>query len=368
MAERGQIESQWIDISAKFPATLDTSKAEVDLEDGESPDAYGLGIELPGLLYKSDAPAGQVFDSIGDKTVPTNAPAEVTARYWHYFHNRLFGWDTGSVVVYFGAEGYDTTLVHQNNSGKLYADNGSDVSNITAICPFGNKTAIFKTDVLYVVDGASSNSAQFSSSFEGEEFGVSNRRNVISLAGTLYFVNSTGLYSLGDNGITEMSRPIRNDLGAFTDTQCTWLKADFNRKYLCLTDGTNTLGVVDLSDQVRILNYVNLNSGFRFTTPTFEGKNGETLIVDKVAFLYRNAGNKAWRIGVDIKINDDWKEEGARTFNDAEYGRIEFDITTVIGCKRWAMRINELSSDVYISSIQARVKQGNIRQYTAERG
>lgn len=367
MAERGHADSQWVVVSSEFPTGLNKSKAETRLEDGETPDSYGMGIEYPGWLYKADAPTGDSFYSLSDKTIPIGAPAQILIPHWHYFHNRLFGYDTGSPYVYFGGVGYETKFIKQNNSGRIYVDDGSDDGNVTAICPFGNKLAIFKAESLYVVDGASSNHAQFSSSFHGQQVGLTNRGNVLSIDGMLFFVNATGTYSFDGERLTELSRPVRNDLGAFSSAQCTNLKADFQKKYLCLTDGSNTLGVIDLSDKVKLYDYTNLNSGFRFTTPTFSGKTGETILVDKIAFHYWNTTGHGWTIGVDVKINDTWHKEGSRKFGTEEYGRVEYDLNNMIGCKRWATRINELEDGVYISEIYARVKQGSINRYSEER-
>jgi len=365
MSERGQGEARWVTISSSFPARLNRDKAETKLEDGETPDAYGQGLDRDGYLYAAAAPTGVVYDLLADVTAPANAPATVTARYWHFFFSRLFTWDTGEALVRFGAPGYESDFIRQSNSGRLWCDTGADTSNVTGICPFAKKVAVFKDERLYIVDGASSLHGQFSSEFATVDAGLTYRQNTLGMWNQLVFVNSDGVFVYDGEQLAEVTRNMRGELAPFSDATCVALKGDWRRGHVMLMDATDdVIGVVSLSKGFGLFDYS--TAGFRFTTPSLQAERAEPLLIDKLALIYKTNESR-WNVKVDVKINDTWYEQGSRNVeNSNSNGRVELDLNDVLACRRWAMRITELDSSVYISEIQARVKTGGVKGYSAK--
>ncbi len=358
MAERGAWQPQWIPLAEKFPASLSKDSSPEIIKDGETPDAYGMGGDQPGLLYvESTVPTGTVWNGITAATAPTNAPVTAT---WRFCHNRLFGFAAVGTTFYYGAYGYDSNYLIQD-LGYILCDYES--SNIVQVVPFGQNVAVFKADSLYVVRNADAPQGNFVAEYVKQSSGLPVVGNVIAMDNKLYWVNTTGVWQYDGNNIVELTTPIRNNLGAFASGQITTLTADFAKKEIIGLNGATTKFIVVPGENSELYDYS--TSGFRFTTRTLVGAEVEPLLVDKICFAYQYSASEQATIDFQIKINDDWKDESQLKIRPAESnGRIEVGLTNMLACRKFAMRITAMSPSLYISRIMCHLKTGGVQGYS----
>lgn len=369
MAERGTPSAEWIPIAQKFPVTLNKDSAPEAIGDNESPDCYGIGLDKPSYLYVAPSVSvGTAWTGIATVSAPTYAPATCT---WRMAHNRLWGFvtTTGSSTLYYGAYGYDTTYLIQG-LGYIPCDYESSV--ITQVVPFGNNVAVFKGDFLYVVRNADSPSGSLVAEFVKQASGlpvadddpVTASGNVIAIDDTLIWCNTHGIFSYNGQNITELTLPIRNNLGTFVSTAVTSLTADFEKRRVV---GLNTTGkfIIELGDKPMLYDYS--TTGFRFTSKTLVAADSAPLLIDKVGITYQfNAADSA-SITLGIKINDTWKDESAFTIRPTtDNGFVEIPLTNYLACRKFALRITDLSASCYINSISVHVKTGGVRGYSSK--
>jgi hypothetical protein len=359
MAERGTPSAEWIPIAQKFPVTLNKDTAPEAIGDNESQDSFGIGLDKPNYLYVAPSVSvGTAWTGIATVSAPTYPPATCT---WRMAHNRMWGWVTsaGSSTLYYGAYGYDSTYLIQN-LGYIPCDYESSV--ITQVVPFGNNVAVFKGDFLYVVRNADSPSGSFVAEFVKQATGCPVAGNVIVIDDVLVWVNTHGIFACNGQNITELTLPIRNNLGTFVSTAITSLTADFEKRRVI---GLNTTGkfIIELGDKPMLYDYSTV--GFRFTSKTLVSEDASPLLIDKVGIVYQfNAADSA-NITLQIKINDTWKTEPAFTIRPAtDNGFVEIPLTNYLACRKFALRITALSESFYINSISVHVKTGGVRGYS----
>ena len=359
MAERGSWQPQWVDIAAKFPASLSKDSSPEIIKDGETPEAYGMGSDQPGLLYvESSVPTGTVWDGITTVAAPTNAPATAT---WRFAFNRLWGFAATGTTLYYGAYGYTTNYLIQD-LGFCPVDS-QESADIVQVVPFGTSIAIFKAACLYVIGNADAPSGNFVANYVKQASGLPVVGNVIAMDNKLYWVNTSGVFQYDGNNIVELTTPIRNNLGAFASGQITTLNADFAKKEIIGLNGADTKFVIVPGENPELYDYS--TTGFRFTTRTIVGAEVEPLLIDKVAFAYQYSASEQATIDFDVKINDSWKSESQLKIRPAESnGRIEVALTNMFACRKFAMRITDMSNSLYISKIMAHIKTGGTTGYS----
>lgn len=358
MAERGTAESEWIVLASKFPASLDKDSAPESLADGETPEAYGMGIDKPNYLYAESAPSsGTVGTQISTVSAPTNAPSGITN--WRFFHNRLWGWSTSSSKLYYSAYGYDSNYILQNLG---YVSCDTESSNIVDVIPFGDNVAVLKSDYLYVINNANNPDGDFVATYIKQASGLPTAGKWVVIDNLVVYANTHGIFSFDGQNITELTYPIRNNLGTFSDSQVSTLRADFEKRRIVGRGTSDTKFIIELGQQARLYNYS--TSGFRFTTRTLAGANGETMVVDKLGLIYQYEGDKFY-LNIDVKINDTWKTEDKFTIRPAnENCFATLNIKNVLSCRKFAVRLTSLDANVYINSIMAHLKQGGVMGYS----
>jgi len=357
MTERGQPDAQWMGIAEKFPATLAKSDAPETLKDGQTPEAYGLGIDRPNYLYVGTPSDGTVWNGIAMAAVPTNSP---NAGNWRFYHNRLWGWNNSDNKLYYGAYGYLTNYI-LDALGYIPCDFES--SNITDVIPFGNQMAVFKADCLYVVRNADTPGDGAVAEYLAQSRGMPTASLAISVDGILYWVNTYGVFAYEGQQIAEITEPIRDSLGAFASSQITSLRADFEHKRVVGRSNTGTQFIITPGQSPGLFDYS--TSGFRFTTRTLVAEGGEPLLVDKVAVIYQYSAGDVATIDFDVKINDTWKSESQFKIRPADAnGRAEFALSSALSCRKFALRITDMSESLYISKILIHVKSGGTLGYS----
>lgn len=359
MAERGQWQPQWVALAEKHPATLVKDANPEAIEDGQTPDAFGLGIDRPGSLYaESTVPAGTAWNGIATVAAPSDAPATAT---WRFAHNRLWGFAATGTTLYVGAYGYDTNYILQD-LGYVPCD-AQESGDIVQVVPFGTSIAVFKADALYVIKNADAPSGNFTAEYVKQSSGLPVAANVIALDGRLFWVNTTGVWAYDGNNLAELTEPIRNNLGTFSSDQITSLNAIFEERRIVGRSGETTKFIIGAGETPALYDYS--TTGFRFTTRTITGSEAEPLLVDKVGFVYQySAGDKA-TLDFDVKINDAFKTESQLKIRpENDNGRVETALTNALACRKFALRITGMSASLYVSRILIHVKTGGVRGYS----
>lgn len=363
MADRGTLNAQWIPIAAKFPATLNKDAAPETLADGETPDSYGIGIDKPGWLYYEASPsAGDAWQGITKQVSnPTSTPI-AGSQNWRFFFNKLWGWTADYRYIYYGANGYDSNYVI-DGLGYFSCVIDNETASVIDVIPFGNNVAVLKGNHLYVVRNADTPSNNLVAEYVKQGSGIPSAGLAIAMDRNLIWVNINGAWLYNGENVTEMTVPVRNNLGTFTSASVTSLRGNFEKRRL-IGYGTATKFIIDLSGQAsRLFDYG--TSGFRFTTRTLTGTEGEPILIDAIGLIYQYSASESASIGLDVKINDTWKSETQYTIRPAnDNGLALIPLSNFMACRKFALRITSMSPSLYISSILVHVKTGGIQGYS----
>ena len=360
--ERGTPDGGWIILSQSFPAGLNKLDAAEALNDGQTPDAYGMGVDVPGNLYADSVPSGYVANPFYTAvSAPTGAPSEGLT--WYYWFDRLWAISADGLSVYYGAYGYKTNFIYQRRGlSGFYATGGK---SYTTLAPFGNSMALFTASSVDVIQNANQPSGDFSivEMIDTQGCAVANR--AVASGSNLFYINANGVWVVGNYTANDATRSVRSSLAPFTTATSTVLRYDDRRKLVVGLDGSanEKFAIQAQGDEIALFDYS--TTGFRYTTPTFIASGGVPLSIDKIAIVYHYTSATDKYISLDVKINDDWKTEGRKKIIEANgKGRMEIPLNNVIACRHWALRFTELSANVYISNIQAKIKQGGVTGYS----
>jgi len=359
--ERGRADFQWVDIATRFPATLVKDIAPEKLQDGQTPDAYGMGIDKQGVLYRLG------YTNIGERSstwvvvgTPLNPPASGLT--WKYQFNRLWGYATNGNKLYYGAPGNVSNYFVQD-MGSLQID--AEDGNITGVYPFGGNLGIAKASNLYVVPNADNTSGGFSADMVAEQ-GAGSEANMVGMGDVLFIANANGVWGTSGQDLQELTRPIRENLGTVSGGSIDALNADFERGRIIGSSSSATVFVIEPGGEGGASIFAYDGSEFRFTTRSLMGPTGGPVVVDKISLSYEYTGGQI-DVSWQVKINDTWKAvERVRRGSDTERGRIELATNSVLACRRWAMRLTDIPSGFYIHRIQARVKMEGVLGYATE--
>jgi hypothetical protein len=361
--ERGQPDFQWMSLAEQFPATLVTEIAPEKLKDGQTPDAYGMGLEKDGVLYKSAyTDTGSRYSTWTSESTPTNAPSGITV--WKYQWDRMWGYVYADRTVYYGAYGnYDSYILQ--SFGKLIADNES--SSLTGVHPFGKNLAIFKSNYFYHVPNADDTSANFRIYFAGDQ-GITGEDKCICLNDIIYFANTSGVWAFDGQRLIEITEPIRNSLGDVQGGAITNLNAEFDKARLVGHNSNTVKFVLVPRGQGGMGIYTYSGTDFRFTTRSLLSGEGNPLMVDKIALNYEYDSTSQIDVSYQVKINDTWKaEERMRTDSNIKHGRLELATANMLAARRWAFRLTDIPADFYIHSIEANVKTISSAGYSVKK-
>jgi len=359
--ERGTPDSGWIILSKQFPPSLNKRVAVEVVQDGETPEAYGMGIERPGYLYADSVPTGYASNPFYTAaTEPTGYPEAILTWYWWF--DRLWALSGDGKEVYYGAHGYKDYYIPQRRAIVGYGSTSG--KTYTTLCPFGDSMALFSSGKVDVIKNAASPSANFQLAELIQTQGCAAANRAISLGQTLYFLNANGVWTVGDFDAAEVTQAVRNSLAPFSTATSTVLHSDEQRGIVVGLDGSSVVKfAIAHGEQPTLIDYS--TSGFRYTTPTFMAVAGNPIVMDKIALVYEETGTSAKSVTFQVKINDTWTSEQTQKLQSKqELGRVEIPLNHVVACRRWALRLTALSSNVYINNIQAKVKQGGVIGYT----
>jgi len=331
---------QWTPIAEKFPATLNTVTDPELLADGQTPAAYGMGIDVPGRLYAGAIYAGTARATATTQTEPTNHPADSVS--WYYWFGRLWG-VSGSSVIYYGAQGYVSTFI-RDGTGMIEVDD--DTGGIITAIPFGDSVCVLKAAAAYVIPGAADKGGGFNWSHVVQGFGVAVAANATELDGTVYANRADGVFAFDGNQIVEITRPVRG----YANMVSVALLADYTKKRII---GTSKF-IIDCADNNNFYDYS--TAGFLWTSRTLtDRKETRPITVRTLGFALEfsdtTIGTITWQIQTDGGAWSAARTETIRYSNADDRAWYETQLTDAVTCTRFAMRITALSANMRIKRV-----------------
>jgi hypothetical protein len=372
MANRGE-SFDWIDIATKFPSTLvkdPERELGIGLKDGETPDAYGLGIDRPGSLYAGTIPTGTTRATATAATAPTATTTLITIgnHTWYYWHERLWAigaGDNSAAYVLYGSRGYED-LHCPMGAGRIECSDGGDSGNILGMIP------IVRGDSRFVVAGKAAsayvirdtNRAHPQKSLVTQEWGIGQSARVTDLAGLAINSLATGVYSLdpGSGQVTELTAKIRNNLGNFGAVE---IKSDYLKGRII---GTSKF-VIQLPDRDRDIELGLFDygtSGFRWTSPTLLAGDAAPIAITKLGYIIEHTGTSPGRITVQIRHEGNWgaAQSVIMPYEQGAYSWFEHPVNGALQTRRWTMRITAMSA-VRIRKIRGWARTAGIEGLSA---
>jgi len=331
-------DQKWVTLASKFPAGLDTETDEIDLTDGFTPDSYGVDIDTPGRLRTGSVPTGtgDIADtsSVGGNTYT-----------WHY--RRL--WRINGVDLEYLAPRYrDIALVHQ-----IPLSFEEDANALLTFFPFaGTSMFVAKSTGGYQIPGAASLAGNFQHDDIVESMQVSADGNAIAMDGIAYASNTHGLMAWGGGAVTELTALQRAKASDWADTAVT--KDEQKRRII----GADKF----VYDSRTKLFFDYSTSGFRFTSRTMTDNLSAPFTVVRVGFLLENSGKQDGMIKFQVKRDlEEWQpiEEVDVIWDDDTHGFVEAPLEDWVQAEKFTLRIESLSSWIYIRRIQVLVESNS---------
>lgn len=340
---------KWLILAGDFPATLNKESRETELAISESPDAYGMDLDTPGLLAAiSSEPTGTA--RIQDTQTVTAPQGETISGVMEWIYNRLWRIDdTNTNHLRYGSPDQRDYYFAQRHGLVPFTDSATA---ITVFVPAGRGgLVVVKSDGSFYIPNASDRSGKFTKSVISQDFVNATANLVSSFGGVAYTVNSTGVYSFDGEKVTELTAKIRNSLAPFNASAITF---DHDKKWMI---GGATEWAIDLNNG-KLYDYS--TAGFRFTSRALRGENHEPISVERLAFMIDHSSTAGGQLSYQAKVEEgDWSD--AKTIDlpyEADgYSRVEESLYSedIATCRKWQMRITSLSSNVRIKQIQVYV-------------
>lgn len=325
----------FVTLAGDFPPTLNKEQDATLLKPNESPDCYGVDCDKDGRLKTGSCPTGT-----------TITPPAGTGSYtsWAWYYNRL--WKASTTTLTYGAPEY-RNFVYRQGLGSLTAD-----ASIVTFLPSGERDlCLFTASGAQIVSNADSHDNRFVLGRLMHELKATGATKVLVLDGNPVVSNTSGVFLYDGQKTVELTRAVRDSLGSFSDVAIT---ADYTKKRII---GTSKY-VIDLASG-KLFDYG--TAGFRFTTRTLS-HSGEynPFQVISVVFLIEHGSTAGGTISWQSKSDDDewWTETGADApYSDNTMTRVRVPIDNAVrNCRRFAVRLTGLTSNIYIREIQVEVR------------
>ena len=329
-------ELQWFPIATVFPASLDsdTDPSSPKFKDGMTPDAYGLGLDSTGLLYKA---------SIAPGTVPFKKTYTVGLDEWTWYLRRL--WRAVSANLEYNSPEYTASILYQD-IGKVSFD--EDANPIVDFFPFARGSMyVGKSTGGYHIPNADSFGGEFQHDDVEPAMAVSAAGNGLSMNGIAYVSNTNGLMVWDGMSVKNLTITNKNILSVFQNKTLTM---DIPKRRII--GGTSFIYDVDTQGLFRYD-----GSNFRFTTRTIATRRIEPISCRQVSFVVYNPNGVEGSIKYQLRGDEsDWRtEESASVVFTPNKPYKSFVVHTPIAPpngRRLAMRITDMPDGLYIESIR----------------
>lgn len=326
-------------LGANFPPGLNTATPASDLGVDESPDAYGFDLSKDGVIAKG------TISTCSSRTLKTTTLSTVPyyiayQRLWNITNRTA---STASTILTYGALNYDDIYVPQRN-GKMYFD--EDSNNILAIQPFGpDFMFVAKSSGGYVISNISDTRGFWSRSDIMTEIKCGAATGLIELDGVIYCSSSSGLFAYNRGEVVEITRKVRDDLTNFGSVALT---VDYQKKYV--RGGSSYIYEVPTQKLFRWD-----SSNFRYTSRQFHLPDWRPFSVSAVWLAVNQTNTDGAWFKYQIKIEDDsWSDEVQEFVNYAEeeFTAYKLNLDDVRSCKKWQIRLTDISSNLQIKDIR----------------
>lgn len=335
-----------------FPPTLNSADPATDLKANETPDCYGLDLSKDGKIGAVAAMP------TGTTRIQKTYVVSTQTNYWHY--NRLWYW-SGTTLNYY-APLYNDVLVKQRNSAMDFSE---DSNAILTIVPFGSDDLfVSKATGGYVVGNCADTRALFQRSDIFQEVAASSATRVAELDGSIFVSNSKGLIGLQSGRTVELTRPVRDDLSAFTNLALT---VDYEKHRIIGTGATNTGFVYDASTG-NLYRYAG-TSAFRYTTRQFRLPDWQTFNPSRIIFVIQHGDTKNGQLKYQVKLEeDDWGpvETVDLDYVEGFYVWVPEDLRDPRLVNKFQVRVTALDANKYIREIRLDSKAFDAGSYVGE--
>lgn len=346
---RGDLYAGLVQLAGQFPPSLNTSDDVTALKPFESPACYGVDMTSDGQLRTGTIPTGTA-------RVATTKTAGSTFL-WHY--DRMWRF-SGSQLIY-GAKYYDKRYLVQGK-GQIAAE-----AAIVGFQPaLRDNMWVYGASGSQFIDGATRENGQFSFKHLIQEMTVSTGKgtSAVTLDEIPYCANTKGVWSFDGTAVKELTRPVRNSLGAFATEPA--ITCDYQKKYLI---GTAQFAI-DVNNG-KLFDYSQAAGSFLFTSRTLVTKSYRPYGLGNLFFSIQGnpADLSAGVISWQSKVEDaDWQDETdiSVTFSDGVSTVIQVPMENpCTTTRRFSMRITALSANIYIRSIEINVSDYDQGSFSA---
>ena len=346
----------WLPLATNFPAGLDTQTDPVALQDGFSPDAYGMDIDYPGRLVSGSIPTGtaQVAKTY---TIGSNVWSEYFDRMW-----RINTTPTPDTLLYL-ATGYlgTTAAYEQMVQGRGAVEFADDAQNILTFLPAGNNMFVAKSTGGYMIFNANTDGDIKRRSDIEEAMKISNKANCNVLDSLAFASNGNGLMAWDGNRVVEVTANVRRnkDNSLFSYFQNQALLIDPQKRRVI---GTGSF-VYDMGMK-KLFQWG--ASGFRFTSRVLTDNRSRKglrrpFIADSIAFHIENTTQAVGTIKFQVRRGrNTWEDEEeipVRWENDS-FTRVEKSLENDFISRQFQIRVTSLPSHVHVHAIDVRANIG----------
>ena len=335
---RGDLYTGLVQLAGQFPPSLNTSDDVTALKPYESPACYGVDMTRDGQLKTG--------------TIPTTGTARVAATRTFGGYTYLWHYDrcwraTGANLIY-GAQFYDKSYVVQGK-GKIAAE-----ATIVGFQPcLKNNMWVYGASGSQMLS-RNAYSDNFRPSFDHliQEMTVSSATAAITIDEIPYAANAKGIFSYNGSAVTEITRPVRNSLGAFGTAPA--LTADYQKKFLL---GANAFAV-DVGTG-KLFDYS--QPGFLFTSRTLVSKDyrpfgiGNLFISIQFDTVDQSDGSISWYSKAE---DGDWYQENDINVPFTDGGKTIIQVpmeNPTTTARKFAIQITGVSDNIYIRNIDLNV-------------
>jgi hypothetical protein len=339
--------TNWVTLSSRFPATLNTETDILDLKDGQTPDAWNQDLDNPGRLALGSQAAGTA--RIADTST-------IGATVYNWYFRRL--WDaSGTNLFYGGEEYYDVFL--RRGLGVVGFD--EDAQNIVAFFPFAAGMFVGKSTGGYALDIRS-----FKHGNIEQQMAVDVATHATELDGVAYSSNTAGLYAWTGRAVSELTAPARD---AATHFASRILTIDYDKKRLIGADNADSTSVQFVYDAQTQGLFRFEDTGFRWTSRALHKQDLTPFVVKDIRIIYENTDEKRAQIKYQLRRDKtDWDREERWALPYATGTRLfaRTQPPTSIAGGLFQMRITDISNNIRIRSIELRTDTASGRDTWSE--
>ena len=329
-----------ITLSGNFPATLNKDADRTKLQVNESPDAYGHDWDVEGIMTPGSVPTGTA------RVAPVGTGSYTG---WNWYYNRLMMTNaTDATKIDIGAPEYRAYYYRQDVGSRTGA------SSIVTFMPALQQSLVIVTATGSYMMGNMLDPRGFFYLNDFEQgFFASTASRVVTLQGIPYVCNASGLFSWNGEEVTEVTRPVRNNIAPFSSTA---ILSDYDER---LVIGTAKFVYDSLTK--RLFDYS--TSGFLFTSRTLAQPSStgvQPFDVDSIAFLFDISSDARQTIKWETKTdNEGWKKEPDILITEKEKRIVRAVENSQTTCREFTLKITSATSGVRIREIQAVVRRLN---------